>query len=239
VNSVFFAKRHAAAQFAVESRPYDTGPLTLLAAVTALMGLLLAGFAGQAGAADQATPNAVVESTATALARKLEGRQGYFAAHPAELHSLVDKLLLPGFDVTYASKLVLGREHWTAATDEQRDRFAVAFYGFLVRTYAKGLLSFDQKAMTVDAQPRFSKKGNKALVRTQLALIGGNAVEINYALRKTGEIWKMYDVRIDGVSYIQNYRSQFDAEISARGMQAVIERLERETVAAGGSVTSG
>lgn len=183
-------------------------------------------------AAEEGTPNAVIETTASKLAEQLEGRQAYYAAHPTELNALVDELLLPGFDVDYASKLVLGREHWTAATPEQRERFAQAFYGFLVRTYAKGLIGFDQTAMRVDAQPRYSKDGRKALVRTRLALVAGEGVEINYALRNSPAGWKMYDVRIDGVSYIQNYRNQFDAEIGARGIQAVIDRLEAEAAAA-------
>jgi len=175
------------------------------------------------------TPQAVIETRATALAQKLDGRQDYYAENTVELNALVRDLLLPGFDVQYASKLVLGRTHWTAASEEQRQRFIDAFYGFLVRTYAKGLIGFDQSDMSVDPEPSFSKDGGKALVRTTLALGSGDSVNINYALRNTDVGWKMYDVRIDGVSYIQNYRSQFDAEISARGIDAVILRLETES----------
>lgn len=175
-----------------------------------------------------ATPTAVIESRATALAEHLRGRQDYFAENSDELYALVSEILLPGFDVNYASKLVLGRTHWTAASVEQREAFVDAFYGFLVRTYSKGLIGFDQSNLSVDPQARFSKDGLKALVRTQVALENGDSVTINYALRDGDNGWKMYDVRIDGVSYIQNYRSQFDAEISARGIDAVIERLRTE-----------
>lgn len=178
------------------------------------------------------TPTAVIETRATALAEKLQGRQDYFSEHHNELYALVSDILLPGFDVTYASKLVLGRTHWTDATEEQREAFIDAFYGFLVRTYSKGLIGFDQSAMVVDPAATFSKEGDKALVRTTVALENGDSVKINYALRNSGEGgWKMYDVRIDGVSYIQNYRSQFDAEISARGIEAVIERLQNDALA--------
>jgi phospholipid transport system substrate-binding protein len=209
---------------------FSAGISAGLLALTALLGLNAAALAATA---NPAAPAAVIERTASALASELEGRQDYFTVHTAELNALVDELLLPGFDVTYASKLVLGRDHWMAATAEQRERFAQAFYGFLVRTYAKGLLGFDQTKMTIDPQPRYSKDGTKALVRTRLALAAGEPVEINYALRNSAGDWKMYDVRIDGVSYIQNYRNQFDAEIAARGIQAVIERLEAEDLAAG------
>jgi phospholipid transport system substrate-binding protein len=182
------------------------------------------------------TPTAVIETRATALAEKLQGRQDYYSERHHELYDLVSTLLLPGFDVNYASKLVLGRTHWTAATAEQREAFIAAFYGFLVRTYSKGLIGFDQSALMIDPVATFSKEGDKALVRTSVSLENGDSVKINYALRNNGESgWKMYDVRIDGVSYIQNYRSQFDAEISARGIEAVIKRLESEAVAAAGT----
>jgi len=106
------------------------------------------------------------------------------------------------------------------------------FYDFLIKTYAKGILEFDQDRLTVLPDPKYSKNGRKALVRTQLLLNGGGEVLINYALRQTSDGWKIYDVRIDGVSYIKNYRSQFDAEISARGIDAVIQRLEEDAAGA-------
>jgi len=202
---------------------------TIRKAVLTVLGLLVW---ASVPAAEEGSPNAVIESTASALAAQLEGRRSYYTVHTAELNALVDELLLPSFDVSYASKLVLGREHWTAATPVQRERFAQAFYGFLVRTYAKGLLGFDQTAMTINPKVRYSRDGKKALVQTRLALTVGDPVAINYALRDSAAGWKMYDVRIDGVSYIQNYRNQFDAEISARGIQAVIDRLEAESATA-------
>lgn len=183
--------------------------------------------------AEEEVPHTVIESTATALSERLQDRRDYYADNSAELYALVNELLLPGFDVEYAGKQVLGRKHWTAATVEQRERFTEAFYGFLVRTYAKGLLGFDQENLRINPTPVYSDRKDKALVRTSLTLTDGSNVEVNYALRMTDSGWKIYDVRIDGVSYIRNYRNQFDAEISADGLDAVIGRLEDE--AAGGS----
>ena len=202
--------------------------ITLLRSLPVMM-LLAWVTAGTAAEVSSATPHAVIETRATALAEQLKGRQDYYNENTAELYELVRELLLPGFDLQYASKLVLGRQHWTAASEAQRDQFIEAFYGFLVRTYAKGLLGFDQSNMTVQPEAKYSKDKRKALVMTTLALENGDAVNINYALRESDNGWKMYDVRIDGVSYIQNYRSQFDAEITDRGIDAVIRRLETES----------
>lgn len=183
-------------------------------------------------AEESRTPTEVIEATANGVQSLLVGQRAYYAENVTELYNLVDRLLLPSFDVEYAGKQVLGKTHWNAATVEQRTKFIEVFYGFLIKTYAKGVLEFDQDRLTVLPDPSYSKDGRKALVHTQLILDGSDDVLINYALRQTPDGWKIYDVRIDGVSYIKNYRSQFDAEISARGIDAVIQRLEEEAAGA-------
>ena len=176
-----------------------------------------------------ATPLAVIETRATAMAEELEGRRDFYSENAAALYAAVNDILLPGFDVEYASKLVLGRTHWTAASEVQREQFQAAFHRFLVRTYSRGLLEFDQSDLDIEPDAKYSKDGRKALVKTSLKLETGDPVQVVYALRGSGETgWKIYDVRVDGVSYVQNYRSQFDAEISDRGLDAVILRLETE-----------
>lgn len=179
-----------------------------------------------------ASPVAVVEQTASDLQKKLTGQQKFYAANADKLYALVDEILLPNFDIEYAGKLVLGKSHWLAATEEQRARFVDAFYSFLIKTYAKGVLEFDQEHLIVFPEPKFSKDGRKAMVLTELVIDGGDNIQVNYSVRQTKGHWKIYDVRIEGVSYIQNYRSQFNAEISAQGIEAVIKRLEQEAVLA-------
>jgi phospholipid transport system substrate-binding protein len=179
-----------------------------------------------------ASPVAVVEQTASDLQKKLTGQQKFYAANADKLYALVDEILLPNFDIEYAGKLVLGKSHWLAATEEQRARFVDAFYSFLIKTYAKGVLEFDQEHLIVFPEPKFSKDGRKAMVLTELVIDGGDNIQVNYSVRQTKGHWKIYDVRIEGVSYIQNYRSQFNAEITAQGIEAVIKRLEQEAVVA-------
>jgi phospholipid transport system substrate-binding protein len=201
------------------SLPLQAGLLMLLLATNPLV----------VTAAD--APVVIIESTATGLQQELVGKQKYFEAHPTELYTLIDTVLLPSFDVEYSAKQVLGRTHWTAASEAQRERFIAAFYNFLIKTYAKAILNFDQDNMTVKQEPSYSKDGSKALVRTQILLDGGDSLLINYAMRETPAGWRIYDMRADGVSYIQNYRSQFDAEITANGIESVIQRLEADAAA--------
>ncbi|MGI9290930.1 MAG: MlaC/ttg2D family ABC transporter substrate-binding protein [Gammaproteobacteria bacterium] len=188
--------------------------------------------AGFAVAQDADVPVQTIEKTATALQQKLSGKQKYFEQNSAELYELIDTVLLPSFDVEYSAKQVLGRTHWTSSSEEQRDRFIKAFYSFLIKTYSKAILNFDQDNMTVLPEASYSKDKRKALVRTKILLDGGDSLLINYAMREQPDSWLIYDLRVDGVSYIQNYRSQFDAEIKANGIDAVIERLEAEAAEA-------
>lgn len=178
--------------------------------------------AGQAGE----TPYQVIETAATSLQQSLVGKQDYYGDNLDELYQLIDDKLLPVFDVRYSGYLVLGN-HWKPATEEQRSRFIEAFYTFLVRSYAKGLLGFNQQDLEIYPEV-YSKDKKKAEVRTELKLANGTKVPVNYRLRNSKRGWRVYDVRIEGVSYVQNYRSQFNAEIAAEGIDAVIQRLETE-----------
>ena len=192
-------------------------------------------FAGGAGAStveveSHPSPHEVVETTAMAVSERLDGRKVYFDEHPEELYALVDELLLPVFDVRYAGRLVLGK-HWKTATKEQRDRFVDVFYRFLLQSYANGILEFEQGAIKV-LPPDGEQNEKRVVVKTETRMDDGSEVPINYSMRRTSNGWRVYDVRIEGVSYVQNYRNQFNAEISALGVDAVIDRLNMEVEAA-------
>jgi len=189
--------------------------------------LILAGLAGTAPVgAESRSPYEVIETAATRLQQGLEGRQAYYSDNEDELYTLISDEFLPVFDVRYAGYLVLGK-HWEVASKEQRARFIEAFYTFLIRSYAKGVLGFNQEDLAIYPEIYSSDK-KKAEVKTELKLANGTKVPVNYRLRLSRAGWRVYDVRIEGVSYIQNYRSQFNAEISAQGLDAVILRLETE-----------
>ena len=190
--------------------------------------LLMLTFALSGVALASPSPRDVVVSSANEVARRLENRREYLAEHPDELYALVDEVLLPNFDIRYAGFLVLG-PHWRTITEEQRDRFLTTFFDFLVRSYSRGLLDFDPKSLVIldVAAPPADEK--RVQVKTTMRQDDGSIVPVNYSLRSTAKGWKVYDVRIEGVSYLQNYRNQFNAEISANGIESVISRLEQET----------
>ncbi len=171
-------------------------------------------------------PNEVVETTVRSMAQQIDARRSELTADKKALYALIDKELLPRFDTPYAGRLVLGKA-WRTATPAQRDRFIEAFYNFLLRSYATAVLKFDQKQIRI-LPSRKPPVDGRTTVETEMRLPDAGLIPVNYAMRLTPSGWKAYDVRIEGISYVQNYRNQFNAEVAARGIDALILRLEKE-----------
>ena len=141
-----------------------------------------------------------------------------------ELYLIIDKTLSPYFQKRYAGRLVLN-QHWKSASANQRERFTEGLYQSLVRSYALTLLNFDVSQITVLNNVTITAETKKLTVKSEV-MYQGELIPMNFSFGKFKEGWRFYDVKIEGVSYIKNYRNQFNAEINANGIDAVIERLE-------------
>lgn len=191
--------------------------------------LTLAALAPAAGSAtaDPRAPDQIVRETADTLAARIEGRQKQLAANPPELYKLVDEVFLPVFDTDYAGRLVLGK-HWRTATPAQREEFIDTFYDFLLRSYARYVLRFERDKVRILPGPATPPDPKRAVVKTEMQLEDGTKLPVHYSLHQTPAGWRAFDVRIEGISYVQNYRNQFNAEIGAKGIDAVIARLRKD-----------
>ena len=141
-----------------------------------------------------------------------------------ELYLIIDKTLSPYFQKRYAGRLVLN-QHWKSATTNQRERFTEGLYQSLVRSYALTLLNFDVSQIRVLNNVIITPETKKLTVKSEV-MYQGELIPMNFSFGKFKEGWRFYDVKIEGVSYIKNYRNQFNAEINANGLDAVIQRLE-------------
>jgi phospholipid transport system substrate-binding protein len=173
----------------------------------------------------QQTPAQVVQTIADQLATAIEGHRDELKQNKEKLISVIDEVFLPHFDLDYASILVLG-QHAREATPEQRERFAKAFYNSITHRYAEGLLNYSRGRVKV-LPFNGDLNDKRTVVRTQVVLDDGKLVSIDYAFRKSrsGD-WKAYDVIIEGISYVTNYRNQVDAEIRKVGIDQLISNLE-------------
>ncbi len=192
------------------------------------LAVLLLGFMSSAVMAH--APNDVIQETADELAAALDGRKEELAADKVALYTMIDAILLPRFDRRYAAQLVLGRP-WRSATAEQRDRFVAGFYSSMLRRYANGVLEFDQSKMEI-LPFRGDLEKKRTTVKTIVRLNDGTKVPVNYEMVKRDSGWLMFDVKIEGISYIRNFKTEINAEIKATSLDAVIDRLEGEAQAA-------
>lgn len=191
-----------------------------------LLGLLP--FAPAQAAGD---PPAIVQNIADQLAETMEARREELMADRDALNAMIDDVVLRHFDTEYAALLVLGR-YAREATPQQRQRFTRAFYDSLVVRYGEALLQYTRGQVKV-LPFRGELNDRRTTVRTEVIVNDGTRVPVDYAFRRTksGE-WKAFDVVIEGISYVTNYRNQVVAEIDKAGIDAVITRLEQQGLSA-------
>src|SRR5215475_13992826 len=177
--------------------------------------------------AEPAQPNQVVQGIVDNLGKTMESRRAELQNNREALLKTIDDIVLPHFDIDYASILVLGQNARTA-TPEQRARFAHAMYNSITHRYAEGLLKYTEgRVRVLPFEGELNDK--RTLVRTQVVLDDGKVVPVDYAFRKTKDgDWKAYDVIIEGISYVTNYRNQVAAEIQKSSIDALTQRLETQ-----------
>lgn len=171
----------------------------------------------------EVSPQDLVQSTADKTIAKVKAEKAAIEKDPTKLVSLVNEYVLPHFDFDRMSKWVMGK-HWQKMTPEQRKRFVTEFRNLLVRTYVTSLMDYaDQK---INYSPfRGDLASGDVTVRSEVSQPGGFPVPINYRLSNETGDWKVYDVTIDDVSLIANYRTSFGNEVRTVGVDALLEKM--------------
>ena len=188
------------------------------------MGLImLMGLLGGAPSWAAQAPQELVQQTAEQMLSKLRSERQTIDQHPGRIYDLVNEIVLPHFDFERMSSWVLGK-YWRKATPAQREQFEQQFRTLLVRTYAKSLSSYrDNKISYLPMRP--SSQQDEVTVRTEVDQPGGFPIPIDYSLYLKGDEWKVYDVTIDGVSLVTNYRTTFANQIRRDGLDKLIASL--------------
>jgi phospholipid transport system substrate-binding protein len=176
-------------------------------------------------------PQELVQETTDKITSVLRADQEKIKEDPDHLLTVVDTLVAPHFDFERMSSWVLGK-YWRKASADERSRFASEFRTLLVRTYAKALNdNYDKKIDMLP--PRERKDGKQVTVRTEIQQSGGFPIPIDYKMHIKDDAWKVYDVSVDGISLVANYRTSFAKEIRKDGLGNLIARLaERNKPAA-------
>jgi len=184
---------------------------------------------GSVGAAVR-LPQEVIQDTSAQMIDALRKNSVALRQDSSRIYELVEQIVLPNFDFQLMSRWVLGRA-WQQATAEQRRLFADEFRTLLVRTYAKALLEYADQDIRVPPQPPASS--DQTTVRTEVQPKTGRPIQINYSMNLGPQGWKVYDVTVDSVSLVTNYRSTFASQIRNNGLDAVIADLRQRNAQGG------
>ena len=182
-------------------------------------------YSGDVEHADVEQARRLVIETGERVLAALRAEKERMQKEPGYVHDLVDRIVLPHFDFERIARWVLGK-YVRKASPEQLQRFTREFRTLLVRTYASALNEYtDQK---IDYPPLRARPGSREVtVHSEVSQPGAFPIPIDYDLYlKDGE-WKVYDVKVDGVSLVANYRSGFYRQIRQKGLEALIENLSR------------
>jgi phospholipid transport system substrate-binding protein len=194
---------------------------------TLLLGLIPA---TKAIAGDVQLPQQVIQSISEKLQKRLQDKS--FTKNFAQVTQFVNDAIDPHTDFDKIAPLVLGK-HWKTATTTEQERFKHEFQTLLVRTYSRAFVEYNNWSIRF-LPLEMSNEATKAIVKTKVLQSGGQQpIDVNYRMFLSRGEWKVYDIMIDGVSLVTNYRSTFNDEIQSKGsLSAVIDGLAKRNAEA-------
>ena len=195
-----------------------------LSAVAPALALAQAQPAPAAAAAMQGSPSQLVLDNTQRVLKTIEARRAEFTRDRAALQAFVGGEFNTMFDRDYAARQVLGR-HGRGASDADVKAFGDALADNLMRRYGSSLLDFNTRLQVRIKSETALPRGLGVKVSSELTRQGGESIPVTYFMRKIGNQWKVYDVMVEGVSYVQTFRNQFDAELQRKTIKQVATEL--------------
>ncbi|HZV97504.1 MAG TPA: ABC transporter substrate-binding protein [Methylophilaceae bacterium] len=171
----------------------------------------------------EVAPDALVKSTAEDVLAVVKKDKDIQSGDQQKIFALAEEKILPNFDFDRVCRMVLGK-HWNSASKEQQESFQREFRSLMLRTYASALSKY--RNQTIEYKPFRAQAGDSEVtVKTQILQPGGQPIGVDYSLVKKGDTWKVFDIVIEGVSLVTNYRGQFNNEIRQSGIDGLIQKL--------------
>lgn len=185
---------------------------------------LLMSMAVSAAEEEMPAPQALVKESSDTMLKALEDNEAELEEDPTRIYQLVQDILMPHFDFEKMSKLALGFA-WRDLSSEQQTKFVEEFQLLLVRTYSTAMLEYaDEEIRFTAFRDDLSKK--RVSVPMEVVQSSGSAIPMSLSLyQNDSDEWKVYDVKIDGISLVTNYRASFSRDIRAKGADKLIEEL--------------
>lgn len=175
-------------------------------------------------AADPA-PLAMLKDISGQMLRELDKNIGNLKNNNKLVNSLVNRILVPHFDLVDMSRAVVGRDNWQQASTGTQQAFMKEFTRYVIRTYSSAMQSYDGEKMKF--YPIRGDIGGKVRISSDLLLKNGPPIQLQYGLVAQGGKWLIYDFSVDGVSIIKNYNSQFASTLRKSGLDGLVKQLQK------------
>lgn len=189
----------------------------------AIVAMLCALAVPAASATTDIAPDVLARSVTEEVLAIVRADKELQAGNPQKIMQLVETKVLPHFNFVRMTQLAVGR-HWRQATPEQRNQLTEEFRTLLVRTYTTVFTVY--KNQTIDYRPvRLAPGDTEVVVKSVIRQPAGQPIAIDYSMEKLANTWKVYDVRIEGVSLVENYRNTFNSEIQRSGVAGLVRVL--------------
>jgi phospholipid transport system substrate-binding protein len=172
----------------------------------------------------QASPSQMVLDNSQRVLTTLEKRRAEFTRNRSALRQFVSGEFSQMFDRDYAARQVLGR-HARGAADADVKLFADALADNLMQRYGSSLLDFNTKLRVRVKSETVLPRGLGVKVSSEMLRTGGDPIPVDYLMRKSGGTWKVFDVMVEGVSFVQTFRQQFDGELTHKSIRQVAADL--------------
>jgi phospholipid transport system substrate-binding protein len=171
------------------------------------------------------TPSRLVLDNSTRILSTLESRRAEFTKNRAALNQFVSSEFNAMFDRDYAARLVLGA-HARGASEADVKLFADALADSLMTRYGSSLLDFNTQLKVRVKSETALPNGRGVRVSSEFLRQAGEPVPVDYLMRKTGTNWKVFDVMVEGVSFVQTFRAQFDGPLTRKSIAQVAADLK-------------
>lgn len=190
------------------------------------LGTLMCLTGAPAHAAEMLAPDALAKSVTQEVLAAVKADKDLQSGNSQKVLRVVEAKVLPHFDFEHMTRLAMGR-NWRQTTSDQQKTLTSEFRTLLVRTYAAAFTQY--RNQTVDYKPiKVAADDSDVIVKSVINQPGSQPMAVDYRMEKTGQDWKVYDVKIEGISLVANYRTTFSAEVQKGGVEGLIQALSEK-----------
>jgi len=184
---------------------------------------LISALAAPLSLAQDVAPDVLLKAVTSEVIAIIRQDKDIQAGDPAKVADLVETRILPLFDFTRMTRIAVAR-NWRLATPEQQEALTLEFKTLLVRTYSIALSSY--RDQVIEYKPlRLTPDATEVTVRSDVRQSGKERLTIDYDMEKTPAGWKVYDIKIAGVSLVTTYRDTFAGKVRDGGIEGLIRAL--------------